>query len=101
MIGLRKKCVVALMTLFWICGMAGMVLAEEGKVDVNRAGVEELMQIKGIGRVLAEGIVAERTANGPYTRVEDLLRVKGIGPKSLEKIRESIMVSTAEGEKPS
>jgi competence protein ComEA len=61
-------------------------------VDVNVAGVEQLMTIPGVGPVTAQNIIAAR-AGGPFKSVEDLdLRVKGIGPKTLEKIRPFVVV---------
>ena len=56
---------------------------ENGLVEVNRATVEELASVPGIGPALAERIAAAR----PFTSLEDLTRVSGIGPTSLEKIR--------------
>lgn len=59
-------------------------------VDLNSAGVEELMRLPGIGEVLAQRIVEDRLANGPYESVEDLLRVRGIGEAKLEALRDSV-----------
>ncbi|MEZ0348015.1 MAG: ComEA family DNA-binding protein [Thermus sp.] len=52
-------------------------------VSLNRASLEELESLPGVGPVLARRIVEGR----PYGRVEDLLRVKGIGPATLERLR--------------
>ena len=60
----------------------------DGLLDLNTAGKEKLMLIKGIGPVLAETIIAGR----PYKTVDDLLKVKGIGSKRLEKIRPYVVV---------
>jgi competence protein ComEA len=60
-------------------------------VDVNAAGVEQLMTIPGVGPVTAQNILAARAA-GPFKAVEDLDRVKGIGPKTLEKLRPFVVV---------
>ena len=61
-------------------------------VDLNKATVESLTTIPGIGKVTAERIVEWRETNGPFRRIEDLMKVKGIGEKSLEKIRPYIRV---------
>ncbi|MFV8756583.1 ComEA family DNA-binding protein [Nannocystaceae bacterium ST9] len=52
-------------------------------VDVNRASLDELASLPGIGPVLAERIAAGR----PYASVEELDRVSGIGPKRLAGLR--------------
>lgn len=53
------------------------------RLDINRASRAELMTIKGIGEVLAERIVTERTRVGSFTEMKQLLVVKGIGKKKL------------------
>ena len=55
-------------------------------IDVNSAGVEDLMALSGIGPVLAGNIVSDREERGPFLRVEDLTRVRGIGPVRLERL---------------
>jgi competence protein ComEA len=57
------------------------------RIDVNTATWVEWAQLDGIGEALAERIVADREANGPFKSVDDLRRVKGIGPKTLARIR--------------
>lgn len=57
------------------------------QVDVNRADWPEIIQLPGLGKTLAQRILAERAKNGPYQTVDDLVRVDGIGPKTLENIR--------------
>ena len=56
-------------------------------LDINSADVEALQGLPGIGPALAERIVADREADGPFRTPEDLLRVSGIGPKRWERIR--------------
>lgn len=58
-----------------------------GLVDLNRAGVDELEGLPGVGPVLAERIVAYRTEHGPFHAIEDLLSVSGIGERKLESLR--------------
>lgn len=49
-------------------------------IDLNRAGLPELMALPGIGRVRAEAIILHRVRYGPFRRVEELQQVDGIGP---------------------
>ncbi len=56
-------------------------------VDVNTAEWPELVQVPGIGRVLARRIVRWREEHGPFRSADELLRIQGIGPRTLERIR--------------
>ena len=60
---------------------------EPGKININKAGMEELMTLPFIGEVKARAIIQYRTENGPFKTVDDLDNVKGIGAKTLEKLR--------------
>lgn len=62
------------------------------RLDINRATVEELQALPGIGEVLARRVVERRTARGSFNTVEDLLEVKGIGEKRLNSLRQMILV---------
>ncbi len=63
-----------------------------GLIDPNTATSEELQTIPGIGPVLASRIVEYREQVKKFQKVEDLLEIKGIGKKTLEKIREYIEI---------
>ena len=67
--------------------------SSDNPVDLNKANVESLATVPGIGKVTAERIVQWREANGPFRRVEDLMKVKGIGDKTFDKLRPYIKVS--------
>ncbi|WP_460952634.1 ComEA family DNA-binding protein [Pseudomonas marginalis] len=47
----------------------------------------------GIGAAKAKAIVAYRESNGPFTAVDELLEVKGIGKALLEKNRERLAIN--------
>jgi competence protein ComEA len=66
--------------------------APDEPIDINAAGVADLVALPGIGPATAARIIEDRQARGPYRRVDDLLRVKGIGPKKLARIRPHIRV---------
>jgi competence protein ComEA len=64
-----------------------------GEIDINAAGRDALMRLPGIGPVYADRILAYRSTNGPFRRVDDLLNVRGIGPKTLERLRPFLRVA--------
>jgi competence ComEA-like helix-hairpin-helix protein len=67
-------------------GRAGGSGGPAGKIDINRAGLDELMSLPGIGRVTALNIIEYRTRKGSFTDVHELIEVQGIGPKKLDAI---------------
>ncbi|MGH9869446.1 MAG: ComEA family DNA-binding protein [Candidatus Polarisedimenticolia bacterium] len=73
----------------------GKAAQSGGLVDINAAGVEELMSVPGIGEVIAQRIVEFRDKNGAYASVEDLIKVQGIGEKSLARIRDRLTAGKA------
>ena len=56
-------------------------------IDLNRASVDELTTLPGIGIVRAEAIVLDRVRHGPFRAVEELERVDGLGPEIVEMLR--------------
>ncbi len=67
--------------------MVSFMPASLAAVDVNRANIQELVQIKGIGAKTAKRIIMER-ARGPFESLEHLSeRLSGIGPKTVIKLR--------------
>ncbi|WP_439021578.1 helix-hairpin-helix domain-containing protein [Bacillus thuringiensis] len=65
---------------------------EEGKIQINSASKEQLEKITGIGSRKAESILKYREEHGPFQKIEDLLEIDGIGAKSLEKIKDQIII---------
>ncbi len=61
-------------------------------VNINNAGADELMQIKGIGEYLAGQIISYREENGGFRNIEELINVSGIGEKIFEEIRDYVYV---------
>ena len=56
-------------------------------VNINTASKKELDALPGIGETLAQRIIDYRSANGPFSTVDELTKVKGIGEKTLEKLK--------------
>jgi competence protein ComEA len=63
------------------------------KVNVNTADANELdRKLDGIGEKKAESIITHREKNGNFKDADDLDDVIGIGPKTIEKNRECIVI---------
>ena len=58
-----------------------------GMVDVNRAGVDELQTLPGIGPSRAANLLAYREVHGPFATLESLTGVPGIGPGTVARLR--------------
>jgi comEA protein len=61
-------------------------------ININTASAQELEQLPGIGKVIAERIVAYREQNGRFRRREEVMMVNGISEKKYEEIRSMIVV---------
>jgi len=62
------------------------------KVNLNKASLEELKQVKGLGAKRAQDIIDHRENNGKFKSVDELKKVSGIGAKTLEKLKEYVTV---------
>jgi competence protein ComEA len=56
-------------------------------IDINKATVEDLMLIDGIGEQTALQIVQFREKSGRYHKVEDLMKVRGIKERKFRNLR--------------
>ena len=63
-----------------------------GMVEINSAGIEELMSLPGIGEKTAEKIIIKRNKLGRFNSIEDIMLVPGIGSKTFEKISSHIRI---------
>jgi competence ComEA-like helix-hairpin-helix protein len=61
-------------------------------IDLNRATLEELTGLPGVGPSLAARIIEARTIE-PFSTVEDLRRVRGLGESKLERVRSLVTVA--------
>ncbi len=62
------------------------------RIDLNTATAAELALLPGVGPKLAEGIVEDRSLNGPFQSISDLDRVKWVGPSVLQSIEPYVVV---------
>jgi competence protein ComEA len=65
----------------------------QGPVDLNRATVEELESLPGIGPARAQAIVEHRDAHGPFAEPGDLRAVPGIGEATFQRLADLVSAS--------
>ena len=61
-------------------------LAEGERIDPDRAGLQELRRLPGVGPGLARRMVEDRERNGPFGSLVGLDRVPGVGERLLERM---------------
>ena len=61
------------------------------RVNVNRASADELSLLPQVGPVLADRIVAEREARGPFLSVDDIARTPGVGPARIVRLKQWVV----------
>lgn len=62
------------------------------KININKANLEELKKLPGVGNSLAERIFSYRKENGNFKSIEDLKNVSGIGDKKFESLKDYISI---------
>jgi competence protein ComEA len=85
----RLVCVSLLVLALSIGSFSAMAFE---KLNINTATVEQLVEVKGIGEVLAKRIVEYRQAQGEFKSLDELENVKGFGEKTLEKLLPYLIV---------
>ncbi len=65
-------------------------------VDANTASPALLRRLAGFGPTLAQALVEERNAKGPFRTRADLRRVKGLGPKTFEQVAGFLRIAGTE-----
>ena len=68
----------------------GGVSGESSKIDMNRAELDEIMTLEGIGPVSAEKLIAYRRLNRPFRSLDDLLAA-GLTRSQVDKIKDDVI----------
>jgi competence protein ComEA len=83
---------IVLAVTFLTGSIAASLHAEQTEmININTAGVKEIMKLPGIGKKKAEAIIAFRQNNGGFDDINDLKQIDGIGKKTFEKIKKRIV----------
>ncbi|MGP3779790.1 helix-hairpin-helix domain-containing protein [Halanaerobium saccharolyticum] len=61
-------------------------------ININQASQSQLEELSGIGPSKAAAIIKYRDENSYFSSKEDLLKISGIGEKTLENIRNEIVL---------
>jgi competence ComEA-like helix-hairpin-helix protein len=69
----------------------------DGRLDLNRASMEELDALPRIGPVRARAILDYRERQGGLKSIEDLLNVAGLGAKTVQALEPLVCVPLPEG----
>lgn len=62
------------------------------RIDINKAGTEEITKVPGIGEVIAERIVEYRKKKGKLRNLDELLEIDGIGKKKLDEMKGYVII---------
>lgn len=73
----------------------GYVSQDNGKININQAQKENLMEIKGIGEKLAQRIIDYRQKYGKFRDITELNNIQGIGKYKFEAIKDYFTVDPA------
>ena len=66
--------------------------SNDGKVNINRADLNELQTLPNIGPAKAQNIIDYRNSSGKFQTINDILYVNGIGSKTFESLKDLICV---------
>ena len=63
-----------------------------GLISLNKATIEELITLPGIGEAKAKDIIAYRSDNGLFKSIEEVKNIPGIGDSLFAKIKDYITI---------
>ncbi|MCR4961823.1 MAG: helix-hairpin-helix domain-containing protein [Lachnospiraceae bacterium] len=75
-----------------VAASAGLNETSSGLVNINTAGLDELMTLNGIGETRAKAIIAYREKGNSFEKIEDIMNVNGIKNGIYEGLKDQICV---------
>lgn len=93
---MKKICLVlAFVLALFLSVQAAHAGDNSGKLNLNKATVEQLEAIDGISHELAEKIVELRKENGEFVDMSELLDIEGVDNALLRKLEKVIFIEPA------
>ena len=86
-----KMVSILVLAAFLIASFAQPIMAGKDKININTASKKELITLDGVGKKAADRIIEYRK-DKPFEKIEELMNVKGIGKKKFEKNKDLITV---------
>ncbi len=72
---------------------AGSSTIPSQQIELNTASHVELMLLPGVGEQMARRIIKVRDEKGAFQKIDDLRKVPGLGPVTLERLRNWVVIS--------
>ncbi|RKX95789.1 MAG: hypothetical protein DRP84_03065 [Spirochaetes bacterium] len=66
------------------------------KIDINNASLQKLIELPGIGPIIARRIIKYREDHGGFQSIEDLMKIRGIGSKKIKTLKKLIEIRKTE-----
>ena len=66
---------------------------DSSKININKATIEELDSLPGVGEATANKIVNYRDKNGEFKSIEEIKNVNGIGDKKFQDMKDLIIAN--------
>ncbi|HOE63539.1 MAG TPA: ComEA family DNA-binding protein [Candidatus Sumerlaeota bacterium] len=63
------------------------------KININTAGLKELMTLPGVGEKRAQSIIEYRQRNGGFKSIEEIMNIKGVSIRNFESIKDKITIT--------
>ena len=92
----KSRCVAILFLFLFTFAIVVQPVIAADKIDLNTATKVELVELTGIGEVIAQRIIEYRDQH-PFKTIDELQEVKGIGEITFGKIKNQLTVSPASG----
>ena len=92
------KSLISAIVALMLCLGPSMVTAEntDGKINLNKATLEQLMAI-GLNKKVSQEIIDYRKENDEFVDIEELLDIDGMDAATLRQIKEKIYIEAVAG----